>query len=69
MSISHDFFTFSCGRNARVTFEENIPIENYNFSKLQTLLSHSYFGTVVNRALPSEIGGSLEFTLTIPLRF
>ena len=49
-------------------------LKNNLFSKLQTLISHSYLisqsfkGTVANLALPFLHGGSLEITLTVPLK-
>ena len=46
--------------------------EKEQFKEIKTSISNSYFqvfkGTVVNRALPSFYGGSLETTITFPLR-
>ena len=51
MFISHNSYIFTYSRNAQVTFVENPPILNT--------------GAIVNRALPSLNGGSLEITLTV----
>ena len=64
------FFSYSkmfiSVRNAQITFAEKAQMKNRT-----TLISKSYWirqSFVVNRALPSLQGVSLEITLTIPLR-
>ena len=63
----------SFNEKAQVTVEENpqFEIENNQFLKLQTLISGSNEAEkdkIANRALWSLHGGSLEITLTVPLK-
>ena len=56
--------------NANITQinRKNITNENKQSKKNKkhfTLLNKAYKGTVVNQALPSLLGGSLEITLTV----
>ena len=55
-----DLYTFPNSRNAQVTFVEN--------PQSKIISDKAFQGTVVNRALQSLQGKSLENTLTVPLR-
>ena len=64
----------SCSKNAQVTFVDNPQLNLICFQSLkQWFLIHTWSdkgikGTVVNRAMPSMHRGSLEITLTVPLK-
>ena len=67
MFNSDNFYMFSPSRNPQVTYafcrKTTIGNEPFLIRK-----SFKFFnGIVVNRALPSLNGGSLEITLTVPL--
>ena len=70
--ISDNSYMFSCGRNARNFFCREtaqlkiISFWNYKHGYLiHTWSDKDFKGSVVNRALPSLHGGSLEIMLTI----
>ena len=71
-SKSEFLHCFLHGKNAQVTLEEK-PHENKLFEKygylMHTRSDKAVVGTVVNRALPSLHKGSLEITLTVPLKW
>ena len=64
---------FPCSRNTKVTFVEKPQLKATRFQcfkhwySIHTSLNKALTGTVVNRALPSLNGESLEIMLTVPL--
>ena len=61
---------FSCCGNAHVNFVENPQLKRTSFLNhihgylIQTLSDNAFNGNIVNQALPTLHGGSLEITLT-----
>ena len=53
-------FIFNCGFDSKLTSEEKHLLRSWQYK--------GFKGTVVNRALPSLPIGSLEITLTVPLK-
>ena len=65
---------FSCNRNAQISFAENSHVKLISFQNqkhwylIYASSDKALKGIVVNRALSSLNGESLEITLTVPLR-